>query len=147
MNDQLTLNDLRAYRAGQLSESARHRVEQLLLEYPFYADALEGLEALQTQATRSLPVQTAELRKALKKRVQSAEHQRRLMRLWVTTAVAAILLALAVAIYLIFKAEQIKPAPKHPASSATEIGQKASYFRPINETSKNIYRLRALSGK
>ncbi len=125
MNDQLTLDDLRAYRAGQLSASARHRVERLLLENPFYADALDGLDALSAQTTRSFTAQTTDLRLALQQRVRSASHQRRLWRLWFTTAVAAIVLALAVAIYLIFNAERIKQ--KRPTPSATSAVQKVGF--------------------
>jgi anti-sigma factor RsiW len=122
MNDDLSLDELRAYRAGQLSAPDRHRVERLLLEQPFYADALDGLEALQQRATRSLPAQTADLRAALHRRVRSAGHRRRLWRLWFTTAVAAILLALVVAVYLIFRAEQTRRKPKTPVSPAVGRG-------------------------
>ena len=51
MNDQLTFDELRAYQSGQLKGPARHRVERLLLEDPFYADALAGLEAMQQTAS------------------------------------------------------------------------------------------------
>lgn len=101
MSDQLTIDELRAYQAGLLSGSERHRVEQLLLENPFYADALEGLEALQ-QSGKSLTKQTAELRQALQERVHESATERRLMPLWMTSAAASIILVLSVAIYMIY---------------------------------------------
>jgi anti-sigma factor RsiW len=101
MNDQLTIEDLRAYQNGLLSGPARHRVERLLLENPFYADALDGLEALQRTGD-ALPTQTAKIRVALQKRVQQSATQQRLMPLWTTALVACILLVLAIAVYLIF---------------------------------------------
>lgn len=105
--DQLTVDDLRAYQAGELTGAARHRVERLLLENPFYADALAGLEALQ-QTGASLPAQTAKLRSALHKRVRESATKQQLWSLWLATAIAAILLVLCIVIYLIYFA---KPAP------------------------------------
>lgn len=99
--DQLTVDDLRAYQAGQLSGTARHRVERLLLEQPFYADALAGLDALQ-QSGASLPAQTAQLRSALHRRIRESATKQRLWPLWLTTAIAAIMLVLCITIYLIF---------------------------------------------
>ncbi len=100
MNDQLTIEDLRAYQNGQLTGAAQHRVERLLLENPLYADALDGLEAL--HRTGKLPAQTATLKKALHKRVRQSATQQRLMPLWTTALIACILLAMAIAVYLIF---------------------------------------------
>jgi anti-sigma factor RsiW len=138
MNDQLTLDDLRAYRAGQLSQAARHRVERLLLDNPFYADALDGLEALQAQATRSLPAQTADLRLALHRRVRSATHRRRLLRLWFTTAVAAILLALAVAVYLIFNAKPVKSSPANRQLKQTAMGVKSLRDSSLSQSQRDF---------
>jgi TonB family protein len=42
--DRLTPEVLRDYHAGQLSKEQMHQVEKLMLDDPFYADALEGLE-------------------------------------------------------------------------------------------------------
>jgi anti-sigma factor RsiW len=101
MNDQLTFDDLRAYQAGRLNGPARHRVERLLLEDPFYADALAGLEAMQQTATPTTQ-QLANLRDALQERIHSSATKKRLWPLWIATTTAAILLMLAVAIYIIF---------------------------------------------
>jgi len=101
MSNQLTIKELRAYQAGRLSGADLHRVERLLLEDPFYADVLEGLEALQ-QSGKSLTDQTADLRYVLHQRIHESANERRLMPLWVTSAAASILLVLGVAIYLIY---------------------------------------------
>ena len=109
MNNQLTINELRAYQAGRLDGPARHRVERLLLEDPFYADALEGLEALQ-RAGASLPKQTAQLRRALHERINESATERRLFPLWVTTMVASIVLMMGVALYFIYTTDPAKTA-------------------------------------
>lgn len=101
MSNQLTIDELRAYQAGLLSGPEQHRVEQLLLEDPFYADALEGLEALQ-QSGKSLTKQTTELRNALHERIHESATERRLMPLWMTSATASVILVMCVAIYLIY---------------------------------------------
>ncbi len=119
--DQLTLDDLRAYQSGLLTGASRHRVERLLLEQPFYADALAGLEALQ-QTGASLPAQTAQLRSALHRRVRESATKRRLWPLWLTTAIAAIILVLCIAIYLIFFTKPVKPVVR-PAQKTTHVSQ------------------------
>ncbi len=120
MNEQLTLNDLKAYQAGELSGPARHRVERLLLENPLYADALAGLEAMQQTATPTAE-QLADLRTALHQRIHDSAQQKRLWPLWIATTTAAILFMLAVAIYLIFFAPKQtarpKPKPRHVSTS------------------------------
>ncbi|GAB4021602.1 hypothetical protein [Spirosoma koreense] len=125
MNDQLTFNDLQAYQAGQLSGPARHRVERLLLENPFYADALAGLEAMQQTAVAGINAaegpsadQLADLRDALHRRIHESATKKRLWPLWIATMTAAILFMLAMAVYFIFFAPkrpakpERKPAPK-----------------------------------
>ena len=124
MNDQLSLDDLRAYQTGQLTGAARHRVERLLLEHPLYADALDGLTALREQSGQSVAAHTAGLRVALAQRIRQSASHRRLMRLWITTAVAAILLMLTVAIYLIFNRSRLpKPAAKAVTPVHTPAGR------------------------
>jgi anti-sigma factor RsiW len=122
-NDELTADDLRAYRAGQLSGAALHRVERLLLENPLYADALDGLDALQ-QVGVSLHTHTRTLHQALQARVESLAEEtatpRRLMPLWIASAAASILLVMSVAIYYVF---YVSPRQqKAPAAIGLEPG-------------------------
>lgn len=101
MSDQLTIDELRAYQAGLLSGPDRHRVERLLRENPFYADALEGLEALQLSG-KSLTKHSTDLRQSLQERIHESATEHRLMPLWMTSAAASIFLVMSVAIYLIY---------------------------------------------
>jgi hypothetical protein len=116
VSNQLTINELRAYQAGQLDGPARHRVERLLLEDPFYADALEGLEALQRTGA-SLPKQTAQLRRALHERINESATERRLFPLWITTMAASIALVMGVALYFIYTTKPTTTALKKPTIS------------------------------
>ena len=128
MNDQLTFDDLRAYQAGRLNGPARHRVERLLLENPFYADALAGLEAMQKTATNvangPMTEQMADLRDALHQRIHESANRKRLWPLWIATTTAAILFMLAMAIYFIFF------VPKHPAKPIAPTPSKTTVFCP-----------------
>lgn len=135
MNDQLSFTDLQAYQSGQLSGPARYRVERLLLENPFYADALAGLEAMQQTAAgaaaRPTTEQLADLRDALHERIHESANQKRLWPLWIATTTAAILFMLAMAIYFIFFApkQPVKPVPK-PATTVLA--------SPFNSTSLGL---------
>jgi anti-sigma factor RsiW len=131
MNDQLSFTDLQAYQSGQLSGPARYRVERLLLENPFYADALAGLEAMQQTAAetsaRPTTEQLADLRDALHERIHASANQKRLWPLWIATTTAAILFMLAMAIYFIFFApkQPTKPVSK-PATVVTGTPQRST---------------------
>lgn len=139
MNDQLTFDDLRAYQAGQLSGPARHRVERILLENPFYADALAGLEAMQqtasTLAAGPMTDQMADLRDALHQRIHESATPKRLWPLWIATTTAAILFMLAMAIYFIFFApKQARKPPLKPAHTATNVVPD----RPANQQGTDV---------
>lgn len=124
MNDQLTFSDLQAYQSGKLSGPARYRVERLLLENPFYADALAGLEAMQqaTDTSRPAAEQLADLRNTLHERIHASANRKRLWPLWIATTTAAILFMLAMAIYFIFFAPNRPVKPKsQPTHSTTSI--------------------------
>ncbi|SOD89857.1 hypothetical protein [Spirosoma fluviale] len=124
MIDQLTFDELRAYQSGQLTGPARYRVERLLLENPFYADALAGLEAMQQSTTSAQPTaeQLADLRDALHERIHATANRKRLWPLWIATTTAAILFMLAMAIYFIFFAPKHSQKPKvKPTHSVTSI--------------------------
>ncbi len=124
MNEQLTFEDLRAYQAGLLSGQERHRVERILIEDPFYADALSGLEAMQTTATPTADQLNA-LRSALDKRIRASATKKRLWPLWIATTTAAILFVLAMAIYFIFFAPR-GLAPKQTPKQKPVNGIKAT---------------------
>lgn len=131
MNDQLTFDELRAYQAGRLSGPARHRVERLLLEDPFYADALAGLEAMQQtgSALRPTAEQLADLREALNERIHTSATKKRLWPLWIATTTAAILFMLAVAVYFIFFAPKkpVQPKPTTPAQTTLNCPTRVDY--------------------
>ena len=135
MNEQLTFEDLKAYQAGLLSNQERHRVERILIEDPFYADALSGLEAMQTTATPTADQLNA-LRNALDKRIRASATKKRLWPLWIATTTAAILFVLAVAIYYIFfvshgVAPTPQPTPK-PSVETTNHRSTQTVFRFVN---------------
>lgn len=129
MSNQLTFDELRAYQAGQLSGPARHRVERVLLEDPFYADALAGLEAMQ-QAARPTPEQLSSLRDALQDRIHVSATKKRLWHLWIATITAALLFVFAVAIYMIYfmPKKMVKPAPAAPRTSLKTTTKSGAYY-------------------
>ena len=140
MNDQLTLDDLRNYRAGLLSGPAQHRVERILLQDPFYADALAGLEAMHQTASnatgRPAAEQLADLRNTLHQRIHASANRKRLWPLWIATTTAAILFMLAMAVYFIFFApkqpQPPKPIPVNPPKTAAQRSyQPTSCFPPF----------------
>lgn len=146
MNDQLTFDELQAYQLGQLTGPDRHRVERLLLEDPFYADALAGLEAMQQtnigMASGPMTEQMADLRSALHQRIHASASQKRLWPVWIATATAAILFMLAVAIYFIFFAPNRRPRPKPAAPSKTVFVSPQPRQNPAFEnTMPNSFRL------
>ncbi|WP_332369049.1 hypothetical protein [Spirosoma telluris] len=136
MNDQLTFEELRAYQSGRLSGPARHRVERLLLENPFYADALAGLEAMQQTAagvaSGSMTEQMADLRDALHQRIHESANKKRLWPLWIATTTAAILFMLAVALYFIYFVAKhpAKPKPITPSKTATTYPKQGNPIDP-----------------
>lgn len=140
MNHQLTFDDLRAYQAGLLSGPAQHRVERILLEDPFYADALAGLEAMQQTAInasgRPTAEQLADLRDTLHQRIHESASRKRLWPLWIATTTAAILFMLAMAIYFIFFAPKHNPKPA-PASPPTATIRHTSFNGPFLATRIN----------
>lgn len=96
-NDHLTADDLQKYRAGALSAAEQHRVERLLLENPVYAEALEGMEALEQDRIDPNRVSN-ELRERLKNRVDGSKTRR--LPFWIPAAAASVVLALSLGGYL-----------------------------------------------
>lgn len=142
MNNQLTFDDLRAYQAGLLSGPAQHRVERILLEDPFYADALAGLEAMQQTAAHApsrAAMPLADLRDTLHRRIHASANRKRLWPLWIATTTASILFMLAMAIYFIFFAtkQPTKPVPVAPVSPPKVTAQHTSCFPVFRSTHIN----------
>ncbi len=137
MNNQLTFDELQAYQEGRLKGPARHRVERLLLEDPFYADALAGLEAMQHTATGlatgPMSGQMAELRDALHQRIHESATKKRLWPLWIATTTAAILFMLAVAVYFIYF------APKKPTKATPVVPQKTTVMYPLRSGTYSLF--------
>ena len=129
MSNQLTFDELRAYQAGQLSGPDRHRVERALLEDPFYADALAGLEAMQ-QAAPPTPAQLSSLRDALQDRIHASATKKRLWHLWIATITAALLFVFAVAIYMIYfmPKKMVKPTPGALQTSLKTTTESGDYY-------------------
>ena len=136
MNDQLTFDELRAYQSGRLSGPARHRVERLLLENPFYADALAGLEAMQQTATGvakgSMTEQITDLRDAPHQRIHESANKKRLWPLWIATTTAAILFMLAMAIYFIYFMPK-QPVKQKPVSPVKTTAIFPKHANPIDK--------------
>lgn len=139
--DQLTVDDLKAYQAGRLTDTARHRVERLLLEQPFYADALAGLEALQ-QTGASLPAQTAQLRSALHRRVRESATKQQLWPLWLTTAIAAIILVICVTIYLIYFGKPARPVAPPGVKPTRQSARTINHPQTTTHSSKTFAEIR-----
>ncbi|WP_128545729.1 TonB family protein [Larkinella soli] len=106
-SDSLTADDLRRYRAGELSPAEQHRVERLLLENPLYADALEGLDQMERQAVSPDRVRD-DLRQRLKNRVERTPTRR--LPLWLPAAAASVVLALSIGLYLRLQTQPEKAA-------------------------------------
>lgn len=128
MKTELTFEELRAYQSGQLTGPARVRVEKILHENPFYADALAGLEEM-ARSHRPTPTQLTDLRQALQARIHASASKKRLWHLWMATAIGAILLVLAVAIYLIYFFPKANTRPPKPEPTAAQTP--TSWQQPI----------------
>ena len=146
MNNQLTFDELRAYQAGQLTGPARNRVERLLLQDPFYADALAGLEAMQKTAMgvsgEVMTTQMADLHRALNQRIHESATKKRLWPLWIATATAAILFMLVMAIYFIYfvPKQNTKPRPTQPVRTTIN-REKPSNWRSTAWTNAPDYNI------
>ena len=87
----LSLELMQKYREGKLSPREMHRIERLLLENPFYAEAMEGLEKMEKDT--SLGTHMADLKERLHQRISG--HQKSIPmfhRAW-QIAAAVVLLA------------------------------------------------------
>ena len=83
---------LQKYRKGKLSATEMHRVERLLLEDPFYAEAIEGLDKMKKNA--SLDAHMIDLKERLAHRISSSQKTTPLYRPAWQIAAAVLLLAI-----------------------------------------------------
>lgn len=84
--------DVQKYLKGELSAREMHDLEQLALDDPFLADALEGL---QTQPAEALDQDLSELRSRLETRAAGKAAERRKLIAWPFLRVAAAVIILA----------------------------------------------------
>lgn len=100
----LTAEELKRYEAGEMSFQEMHRVEKILLEQPFYADAAEGLSALRKDKA-STDKNLNELKARLGNRVSKApDKPARVLsigRAWKPASIAAALLIVFAGTYYI----------------------------------------------
>ncbi len=97
---------IQKYREGKLSAAEMHRVERLLLEDPFYADAMEGLE---DQA--DLNIHMADLKERLAQRVSASQKSIPMYRhTWQIAAAVVMLVVGSWVGYYYFNIGQDKPA-------------------------------------
>ncbi len=92
------------YASGKLSPEDQHEVEKWMLENPFDADAIEGLQ--NAGGEKNIHATVEQLNKQLHKYLQQKKHKRRKKldssNIWTYVAVLFIL-ALAVLVYLIIE--------------------------------------------
>ncbi|KYG72248.1 TonB family protein [Roseivirga ehrenbergii] len=103
---QLTPAVLEAYKKGLLNAEQQHQVEKLMLEDPFYADALEGWEQIDDTEL------SADLAK-LQSRLDERREEKNSIGFWtITRRLAATLLILITASFLFFWLQNKDEAPE-----------------------------------
>ena len=104
--EQLTPAVLEAYKKGLLNAEQQHQVEKLMLEDPFYADALEGWEHI---AETDLNADLANLENRLNEKLE----EKNKIGFWTTTRrLAATLLILITASFVFFWLQNKDEAPE-----------------------------------
>ncbi|MCE7990382.1 MAG: TonB family protein [Roseivirga sp.] len=96
--EQLTPELIKAYQEGSLSADEMYAVEQFLLENPFEAEALEGLEML---TTNSVDAHLDDLNARLANKL-AEDHETKVIFWTMTRKIAASLLVLVTAAFLFF---------------------------------------------
>ena len=104
--EQLTPAVLEAYKKGLLNAEQQHQVEKMMLEDPFYADALEGWEGI---AETDLNADLAKLENRLDQRL---EEKNRIGFWTITRRLAATLLILITASFVFFWLQNKDEAPE-----------------------------------
>lgn len=104
--EQLTPAVLEAYKKGLLDAEQQHQVEKLMLEDPFYTDALEGWEGI---AETNLNADLAKLQNRLDERL---EEKNRIGFWTITRRLAATILILITASFVFFWLQNKDEAPE-----------------------------------
>lgn len=91
----LTAEDLRRYEAGEMTFQEMHRVEKILLEQPFYADAVEGISKIKKDKV-STETNISDLKARLGKRLETPISKPAvgfdIIRIWKPISIAAAML-------------------------------------------------------
>jgi TonB family protein len=91
----LTADDLKRYEAGEMTDQEMHRVEKLLLDQPFYADAAEGFSEIKKDKV-STDKNLTELKARLANRISQTYNKPtpvfNLTRIWKSVSIAAVLI-------------------------------------------------------
>lgn len=105
----LTPEDLKRYEAGEMTFQEMHRVEKLLLEQPFYADAAEGISELKKDKV-SVDKNLNDLKARLGNRINTSTDKPtpalRINRIWKPVSMAAALLMVFAGTYYIIDYKQ-----------------------------------------
>jgi TonB family protein len=121
----LTAEDLKRYEAGEMTFQEMHRVEKILLEQPFYADASEGFAALKKDKVFT-DKNVGELKARLKNRTNTNSDKQTpvltLHRIWKPVSIAAALLIVFVGTYYLIDNKQKETDTAVMLKSTTSAG-------------------------
>ncbi len=105
----ITPEDLKRYEAGEMTFQEMYRVEKLLLEQPFYADAAEGISELKKDKV-SVDKNLNDLKARLGNRINTSTDKPtpalRITRIWKPVSIAAALLMVFAGTYYIIDYKQ-----------------------------------------
>lgn len=105
----LTAEDLRRYEAGEMTFQEMHRVEKILLEQPFYADAAEGVSKLKKDKV-STETNLTDLKRRLGKRLEQPSSKPvasfNSIRIWKPISIAAAVFLVFGGIYYLLESNQ-----------------------------------------
>lgn len=105
----LTAEDLKRYDAGEMTSQEMHRVEKILLEQPFYADAAEGFSEIKKDKV-SVDINLNDLKARLGNRINHTAHKPisvfTISRIWKPVSIAAALILVFAGTYYLLDNKQ-----------------------------------------
>lgn len=108
----LTAEDLKRYNAGEMTSQEMHRVEKILLEQPFYADATEGFSEIKKDKV-SVETNLTDLKARLGNRINHTAHKPipvfTISRIWKPVSIAAALILVFAGTYYLIDDRQKTP--------------------------------------